>query len=49
MAWHRHYNDGEETVRMLLVENSRLLQSLGLNRRDSAGNIPFDQLPREGR
>jgi len=44
MAWHRHYNTGAGTVRMLLVENSRLLESLGLNRRESAGNIPFDQL-----
>lgn len=44
MAWHRHYNTSDTTVRMLLVENSRLLESLGLNRRESAGNIPFDQL-----
>jgi gentisate 1,2-dioxygenase len=35
--WHRHYNDGADTVRMLLVENSRLLAALGLNERESAG------------
>lgn len=43
MAWHRHYNTGDATVRMLLVENSRLLESLGLNRRESAGNITYDE------
>lgn len=48
MAWHRHYNTGDQTVRMLLVENSRLLQSLGLNRRESAGNIPYEQLTNKG-
>lgn len=48
MAWHRHYNTGAERVRMLLVENSRLLQSLGLNRRESAGNIPYQQLTNKG-
>jgi gentisate 1,2-dioxygenase len=49
MAWHRHYNTSDETVRMLLVENSPLLESLGLNRRESAGNIPYDQLTDGGR
>lgn len=48
MAWHRHYNTSGETVRMLLVENSPLLESLGLNRRESAGNIPYRQLSDEG-
>jgi quercetin dioxygenase-like cupin family protein len=38
MAWHRHYNDSDtEPVRMLLIENTRLLESLGLNFRESAG------------
>lgn len=41
LVWHRHYNDGEGTVRMLLVENSRLLDHLGLNRRDSAGLVSY--------
>jgi quercetin dioxygenase-like cupin family protein len=48
MAWHRHYNTSDTTVRMLLVENSPLLQSLGLNRRESAGNIPYKDLPTSG-
>lgn len=48
MAWHRHYNTSDTTVRMLLVENSPLLQSLGLNRRESAGNIPYGDLPTSG-
>ena len=41
-VWHRHYNDGAETARMLLVENSRLLESLGLNERESAGEVSYD-------
>jgi len=40
-VWHRHYNDGETPVRMLLVENSRLLAALGLNQRESAGEISY--------
>lgn len=45
MMWHRHYNGSEtEPVRMLLVENSRLLESLGLNFRESAGLITFEEL-----
>ncbi len=37
-TWHRHYNsDPSEPVRMLGIENSRLLDLLGLNRRQSAG------------
>jgi len=42
-VWHRHYNDGSETVRMLLVENSRLLESLGINERESAGEVSYDE------
>lgn len=47
-VWHRHYNDGEEPVRMLLVENSRLLGALGLNERESGGEITYAD-HREGR
>lgn len=43
MVWHRHYNDSVDEVRMILVENSRLLDSLGINRRESAGNISYKQ------
>jgi gentisate 1,2-dioxygenase len=42
-VWHRHYNDGATTVRMLLVENSRLLAALGLNERESAGEVTYAQ------
>lgn len=48
LAWHRHYNTSDAVVRMLLVENSRLLESLGLNRRDSAGNVPFETVRNGG-
>ncbi|GAB6983786.1 cupin domain-containing protein [Nocardioides pyridinolyticus] len=45
MEWHRHYNGSEtEPVRMLLVENTRLLQALGLNYRASAGFITYAEL-----
>jgi gentisate 1,2-dioxygenase len=40
-VWHRHYNDGPRRARMLLVENSRLLAALGLNERESAGEISY--------
>ena len=40
-VWHRHYNDGAETVEMLLVENSRLLIAMGLAERESAGEISY--------
>lgn len=43
-VWHRHYNDGPAAVRMLLVENSRLLEALGLNERESAGEIPASEI-----
>jgi gentisate 1,2-dioxygenase len=42
-VWHRHYNDGGTRVRMLLVENSRLLAALGLNERESAGEVTYQQ------
>lgn len=44
LVWHRHYNDGAEPVRMLLVENSKLLDALDLNQRHSAGNIAYKEL-----
>jgi gentisate 1,2-dioxygenase len=44
-VWHRHYNDGAETARMLLVENSPLLELLGLNQRESAGEVTYAQRP----
>lgn len=44
MEWHRHYNSsGTEPVRMLLVENSKLLEALGLNYRVSAGLITHEE------
>jgi gentisate 1,2-dioxygenase len=37
-TWHRHYNDStEHPVEFLTIENSRLIDSLGLTRRQSAG------------
>jgi gentisate 1,2-dioxygenase len=42
-VWHRHYNDGDPPVRMLLVENSKLLGALGLNERESAGEVTYQQ------
>jgi quercetin dioxygenase-like cupin family protein len=50
MMWHRHYNGSDtEGVRMLIIENSRLLESLGLNFRDSAGLLTWAQLVASGR
>jgi gentisate 1,2-dioxygenase len=46
-VWHRHYNDGGSMVRMILVENSKLLDTLGINRRESAGNIAYGELATE--
>ena len=37
-TWHRHYNDSAtDPVEFLTIENSRLLQALGVGRRQSAG------------
>ena len=37
-TWHRHYNDSTaEPAEFLTIENSRLLQTLGIARRQSAG------------
>lgn len=50
MEWHRHYNSSEtEVVRMLLVENTRLLGALGLNYRTSAGFVTYEDLVASGR
>lgn len=39
-TWHRHYNDsGTVPVEFLTIENSRLLNVLGLVRRQSAGLV----------
>lgn len=45
MMWHRHYN-GSETApaRMLIIENSKILEALGMNFRDSAGLMTWDEL-----
>lgn len=40
-AWHRHYSDTAGDVRMLLIENSGILDHLGLNRRETAGLVSF--------
>lgn len=45
-AWHRHYNTGSSAVRMVLVENSRLLDHLGLSRRESAGSVTYEEFKR---
>ena len=45
MVWHRHYNSSPtEPVRMLLIENSKLLEFLGLNYRVSAGFVNYSEL-----
>jgi quercetin dioxygenase-like cupin family protein len=56
-TWHRHYNDSAtEPAEFLTIENSRLLQALGITRRQSAGmctvaearaRFPEDQPPAE--
>lgn len=45
--WHRHYNTGSDTARMILVENSPLLDQLGLNRRDSLGLVTYAEAERQ--
>jgi gentisate 1,2-dioxygenase len=41
-VWHRHYNSGAGPVRMIVVENSGLLQFLGLEERgESVGSITY--------
>jgi gentisate 1,2-dioxygenase len=47
-VWHRHYNSGAAAVRMIVVENSGLLQFLGLEERgESVGSITYDELQRQ--
>jgi quercetin dioxygenase-like cupin family protein len=45
--WHRHYNDGVTEVEMLLVENSRLMDGMEGNRRDSLGLKSFKEAFKE--
>ena len=46
MVWHRHYNgDPQNPVRMIGIENSRLLDHLLLNYRESRGEISWAELP----
>lgn len=49
-TWHRHYNaDPNKPVRMLGIENSKLLDKLGhLNKRESAGLKSWEDLQKEG-
>jgi quercetin dioxygenase-like cupin family protein len=45
MMWHRHYNGSETApVRMLIIENSKILEALGINFRDSVGLLTWDEL-----
>lgn len=39
--WHRHYANTEEDVKMIIVENSRILGALDADRRESLGNVSF--------
>lgn len=38
--WHRHYA-GTQNVRMVIIENSRVLNALDADRRESLGSITF--------
>jgi gentisate 1,2-dioxygenase len=40
-AWHRHYNDSDTEVQMLLIEYSGILDHLELNRRERGGLVSF--------
>ncbi|MFJ6728471.1 cupin domain-containing protein [Streptomyces sp. NPDC091281] len=43
-TWHRHYNDSADApVEFLTIENSRLLNLLGVGRRQSAGLVTVDE------
>lgn len=46
-VWHRHYNTGGTTVRMIIIENSKLIERVTLNRRESAGLREYAQLMEE--
>ncbi len=41
--WHRHYADADTEVKMIIVENSRVLSSLDAGRRESVGNVSFSE------
>jgi quercetin dioxygenase-like cupin family protein len=46
LMWHRHYNGSPtESVRMLLIENTKLLEALGMNYRESVGLLDWEELP----
>ncbi|EFK05977.1 cupin domain protein [delta proteobacterium NaphS2] len=49
-TWHRHYNsDPDKPVRMLGIENSKLLDKLGhLNKREHVGMKDWEDLKKEG-
>ncbi len=40
-VWHRHYNTGTAAARLLIVESAKLLATLGLHQRQSAGNVSY--------
>jgi gentisate 1,2-dioxygenase len=47
-TWHRHYNDStEQPVEFLTIENSRLLNLLGVGRRQSAGLVTVEEARRK--
>ncbi|MGO4690345.1 cupin domain-containing protein [Glaciibacter sp. 2TAF33] len=39
--WHRHYAHDEVDVEMLIIENSRILDAMDANQRESLGNVSF--------
>jgi len=43
-VWHRHYG-GTRTTKIILVENSPVLELFGVSQRDSAGLISYEELP----
>jgi len=40
-VFHRHYNTGPSPARLIIVENSKLLEALGLHERESMGLIDY--------
>lgn len=45
MMWHRHYNGSQtEPARMLIIENSKILEALGMNYRESVGLVTWAEL-----
>jgi len=45
MMWHRHYNgSAEESARMLIIENSKVLEALAMNYRESVGLMTYAEL-----